>query len=141
MCAGAREKAGASPLLVTGVYTIPEVGMVGETEESLRASGVEYIVAGRVHYDHTPRGRLIGDETGLLKLLFARDDDRLLGVHIVGELATELVHIGLAAMMSGAGADLFNRACFNYPTLGDLYKLATYELYLRRHKLERERAT
>ena len=128
---GATAKADSSPLLATGVYTIPEVGMVGETEESLRASGVEYI-AGRVRYDRTPRGRLIGDETGLMKLLFRREDDRLLGVHIIGELATELVHVGQAAMLSSAGADLFNRACFNYPTLGDLYKLATYDMLLQR---------
>ena len=128
---GATAKADSSPLLATGVYTIPEVGMVGETEESLRASGVEYVV-GRVRYDGTPRGRLIGDETGLMKLLYGRDDDRLLGVHIIGELATELVHVGLAAMLSGATSDLFNRACFNYPTLGDLYKLATYDMLLRR---------
>ena len=57
---------------------------------------------------------------------------RLLGVHVVGEQATELVHIGLVAMMSGAGAELFNRTCFNYPTLGDLYKYATYEAILKR---------
>src|SRR4029450_9041579 len=84
----------------------------------------------------SPRGRLIGDETGLMKLLFGRDDHRLLGVHIIGELATELVHIGLATMLSGAGADLFNRACFNYPTLGDLYKLATYDALLQRERLQ-----
>jgi NAD(P) transhydrogenase len=122
--AGVNAKAGVVPLLPTGVYTIPEVGMVGATEESLRASGVEYLV-GRVHYDSSPRGRLIGDETGLLKLLFASNDHRLLGVHIIGELATDLVHIGLMAMLSEAGADIFNRACFNYPTLGDLYLLGT----------------
>ena len=58
---------------------------------------------------------------------------RLLGVHVVGEQATELVHIGLIAMMSGSGAELFNRTCFNYPTLGDLYKYATYEAMLK-HK-------
>jgi NAD(P) transhydrogenase len=79
-----------------------------------------------------PRGQIVGDENGLLKLIFARDDMRLLGVHVIGEQATELVHIGLVAMMSGAGAALFNRTCFNYPTLGDLYKYATYEAILKR---------
>jgi NAD(P) transhydrogenase len=128
---GATGKAGTSPFQPSGIYTIPEVGMVGETEESLRAAGVEYTV-GRARYDRTPRGRLTGDEKGLIKLLFGRNDDRLLGVHVIGETATELVHIGLAAMLTGAGAELFNRACFNYPTLGDLYKLATYDMLLQR---------
>jgi NAD(P) transhydrogenase len=82
-----------------------------------------------------PRGQIIGDESGLLKLIFGRDDMRLLGVHVVGEQATELVHIGLIAMMSTSGAELFNRTCFNYPTLGDLYKYATYEAMLKRNGL------
>jgi NAD(P) transhydrogenase len=88
-------------------------------------------VAGRARYSASPRGRLSGDETGFLKLLFQRDDLRLLGVHVIGEQATELVHIGLTAMLAGAGAELFNRACFNYPTLGDLYKYATYDALLQ----------
>ncbi len=116
----------ASPLLPTGIYTIPEASMVGETEQSLKAKGVDYVV-GRASFADNPRGRIIGDETGLLKLLFRRDDLRLLGVHVVGEQATELVHIGLIAMMREGDADLFNTACFNYPTLGDLYKSATYD--------------
>ena len=87
---------------------------------------------GRARYLDNPRGQIIGDETGLLKLIFARDDMRLLGVHVVGEQATELVHIGLVAMMSGSGAELLNRICFNYPTLGDLYKYATYDAMLKR---------
>jgi NAD(P) transhydrogenase len=74
----------------------------------------------------------------LLKLIFGRDDMRLLGVHVVGEQATELVHLGLLAMMSNSGAELFNRTCFNYPTLGDLYKYATYEAMLKRDGLVAE---
>jgi NAD(P) transhydrogenase len=109
---------------------------VGATEEALQADGVEYVV-GRARYDRNPRGRLIGDESGLLKLLFRRDDGRLLGAHVIGEQATELVHIGLTAMLTGGGADLFNRACFNYPTLGDLYKLATYDMLLQRPEFAR----
>ncbi len=120
-----------APILPTGIYTIPEASMAGETEESLGAKGVAYIV-GRARYRDNARGQIIGDENGLLKLIFARDDLRLLGVHVVGEQATELVHIGLIAMMSGSGAELFNRTCFNYPTLGDLYKYATYEAILKR---------
>ena len=120
-----------APILPTGIYTIPEASMAGETEDSLKAKGVAYVV-GRARYMDNPRGQIVGDESGLLKLIFARDDMRLLGVHVVGEQATELVHIGLVAMMSGSGAELFNRTCFNYPTLGDLYKYATYEAILKR---------
>jgi NAD(P) transhydrogenase len=120
-----------APILPTGIYTIPEASMAGETEDSLKSKGIAYVV-GRARYMDNPRGQIIGDESGLLKLIFARDDMRLLGVHVVGEQATELVHIGLVAMMSGSGAELFNRTCFNYPTLGDLYKYATYEAILKR---------
>ena len=119
-----------APILPTGIYTIPEASMAGETEESLKAKGIACVV-GRARYADSPRGQIIGDETGLLKLIFARDDMRLLGVHVVGEQATELVHIGLMTMMSNSGAELLNRTCFNYPTLGDLYKYATYEAMLK----------
>ena len=113
-----------SPLLPNGIYTIPEVSMVGETEESLKKKGIAYIV-GRANYQDNARGRIIGDQDGFLKLLFRQDDMKLLGVHIMGELATEVVHIGLVAMMCNASANLFVDACFNLPTLGMLYKTAT----------------
>jgi NAD(P) transhydrogenase len=83
----------ASGLLPTVVYTIPEVSMVGETEESLERSGVSYIV-GRAPYFSSARGRIIGDSDGFLKLLFRRDDLKLLGVHAIGEQATELILCG-----------------------------------------------
>ena len=117
-------------LLPTGIYTIPEASMVGETAASLREKGIDFIV-GRARYAEIPRGEIIGDETGFLKLLFRRDDMRLLGVHVIGEQATELVHIGLIAMLMDASAELFNRACFNYPTLGDLYKYAAYDALMQ----------
>jgi NAD(P) transhydrogenase len=120
-----------APLLPTGVYTIPEAAMVGETEESLQASGVAYI-AGRAPYTQNPRGRIIGDEAGFLKLLFRADDMRLVGVHVLGELATEVVHVGMVTILAEGTIDLLNRACFNYPTLGDLYKFATYDALLQR---------
>ena len=123
-----------APILPTGIYTIPEASMAGETEESLKEKGIGYVV-GRARYMDNPRGQIIGDENGLLKLIFSRDDMRLLGVHVVGEHATELVHIGLVAMMSNSGAELLNRTCFNYPTLGDLYKYATYEAMLKQKGL------
>ncbi len=128
---GSTFKTAIAPLLPTGIYTIPEASCAGETEESLHEKGVDFIV-GRARYADIPRGEIIGDQTGFLKLLFGRDDMRLLGVHVLGEQATELVHVGLIAMLAGGGADIFNRACFNYPTLGDLYKYATYDALVQR---------
>ena len=112
-----------SPLLPNGIYTIPEVSMIGETEESLKKQGIDYVV-GRNRYEDNARGRIIGDKEGFLKLLFRRDDMKLVGVHVMGELATEIVHIGLMAMLTGSTAQLFIEACFNVPTLGMLYKHA-----------------
>ena len=102
-----------------------------------KEKGIDYIV-GRGDYAHNPRGQIIGDKTGFLKLIFQRDNMKLLGVHVIGEQATEVVHIGLVAMMAGGGADLFLETCFNYPTLGDLYKLATVDALLKRNQLGRD---
>lgn len=124
-------KLGLTSHLATGIYTIPEASMVGETEETLQQQGVDYVV-GKAKYSENARGKIMGDEVGFVKLLFRRADMRLLGVHVLGELATEVVHIGLMAMLTESTADVFNRACFNYPTLGDLYKYATYDALLRR---------
>jgi NAD(P) transhydrogenase len=115
-----------APILPFGVYTIPEISMAGETEESLREKGVDYI-PGRAYYAANSRGQIIGDGGGLLKLLFSKDEMRLLGVHLVGEQASELVHIGLTALLTGATADLFIQTCYNYPTLSETYKYATYD--------------
>jgi NAD(P) transhydrogenase len=115
-----------SPILPNGIYTIPEVSMIGETEESAKKKGIDYLV-GRARYQENARGRIIGDQDGFLKLLFRKEDSRLIGVHIMGELATEVVHIGLMAMMCNAAAELFVDACFNTPTLGMLYKTATLD--------------
>jgi NAD(P) transhydrogenase len=117
-------------LLPTGVYTIPEIGAVGETEQSLRAAGTDYVV-GRWRMADTPRGCILGDEHGMMKLLFRKSDMRVLGVHVIGEQATETIHVGMIAMLANADAHLFSRACFNYPTLGDLYKYATYDALLK----------
>jgi NAD(P) transhydrogenase len=113
----------ASRLLPTGVYTIPEVSMAGETEESLKHAGVDY-VAGRASYGACARGRIIGDSNGFLKLLFRRADMKLLGVHVIGEQATELVHVGLIALLAEASVAVFDEVCFNIPTLSELYKVA-----------------
>jgi NAD(P) transhydrogenase len=127
---GSDLKRNLATLLPAGIYTIPEVGAVGETEESLRAAGIDYVV-GRWRAADSPRGCILGDDHGLLKLLFRRSDMRLLGVHVIGEQATETVHVGMIAMLLDGDADLFNRACFNFPTLGDLYKYATYDALLQ----------
>lgn len=124
-------KTSLAPVLPYGIYTIPEVSMAGATEESLTGDGVDY-VAGRATYAGNARGQIIGEGAGLLKLLFARDDMKLLGVHVIGEQASELVHIGLTALLTEATADLFIQTCFNYPSLSDAYKYATYDALGRR---------
>src|SRR5262249_39040840 len=91
-----RYKSEIAHILPYGIYTIPECSMAGETEESLKEKGVPY-VAGKATYASNARGHIIGDEKGFLKLLFRLDDMTLLGVHVIGELATELVHVGLTA--------------------------------------------
>ncbi len=113
-----------SPLLPNGIYTIPEISMVGETEESLKKKGVDYVV-GLARYEDNARGRIIGDKEGFLKLLYGRADMKLLGVHVIGEQATEIVHIGLMAMLTDSPAEIFVEACFNVPTLSVLYKNAS----------------
>lgn len=124
-------KTRVAPVLPYGIYTIPECSMAGETEEALQSRGVPY-VAGVARYPANARGQIIGERNGLLKLLFAADDMTLLGVHVIGEQATELVHVGLIALQQGATAQLFIDTCFNYPTLGELYKYATYDALGRR---------
>ena len=120
-------------VLPTGIYTIPEVGMVGETEQSLREQGMDYVV-GRAPYEASARGRIIGDTEGFLKLLFRRVDMKLLGVHVMGELATEIVHIGMMAMLGGHTVDAFENVCFNIPTLGVLYKVAAFDAAIHASK-------
>jgi NAD(P) transhydrogenase len=136
---GSDLKRDIAPLLPAGIYTIPEVATIGATEEALREAGTDYVV-GRCRASDTPRGLILGDEHGFLKLLFRRSDMRLLGAHVIGELATETIHVGMIAMLAEGGADLFNRACFNYPTLGDLYKYATYDAVLQVREARREKA-
>lgn len=121
-------------ILPYGIYTIPEVSMVGETEESLAKRGVDYIV-GRASYEENGRGTIIGDRIGFLKLLFRRSDMKLLGVHVIGEHASELVHVGLVAILTESDWELFDRACFNFPTLGMLYQRAAYEALARQRGL------
>ncbi|HIC61088.1 MAG TPA: Si-specific NAD(P)(+) transhydrogenase, partial [Rhodospirillales bacterium] len=120
-------------ILPYGIYTIPECSMAGKTEEELQSGNVPY-VAGRARYNANARGQIIGDEEGFLKLLYNKKDMKLLGVHVIGESASELVHVGLTAILLGADADLFIHTCYNYPTLTELYKYATYDALGQRAK-------
>jgi NAD(P) transhydrogenase len=121
-----RYKAGIARHLPIGVWTIPELSMVGETEESLRAKRRAYVV-GRCRYEHNPRGALIGERWGLLKLVFSLPEEQLLGVHMIGENACELIASGLVGMTMGATTATFIDTCFNFPSLSDMYKYATYD--------------
>lgn len=105
------------------VYSIPELSTIGETEEALEQRGASYVV-GRGNYELNPRGSILGDDRGMVKLLFDAERETLLGVHIVGLGASELVHIGQAYMASGATAAQISETLFNYPTLSDMYRHA-----------------
>ena len=110
-------------LLPFGIYTIPEISMVGRTERELTAAKVRYEV-GISRFSELARAQMIGDERGLLKLLFDPDTLRLLGVHVMGESATEIIHIGQAVLSMGGTIDYFRDTVFNYPTLAEAYKVA-----------------
>jgi NAD(P) transhydrogenase len=113
-------------LLPYGIYAIPEISMVGRTEEELTKAEVPYGV-GIAHYREIARGQLIGDETGMVKLLFHRHSRALLGVHAMGEGATELIHIGQAVMAFQGRIDYFIDTIFNYPTLAECYRVAALD--------------
>ena len=110
-------------LLPYGIYTIPEISMVGRNEDELTRDGVPY-ETGVARYREIARGQIIGDTVGMLKLLFHSESRELLGVHVIGEGATELVHIGQAVIAHGGKLDYFVDAVFNYPTLAECYKVA-----------------
>jgi NAD(P) transhydrogenase len=113
-------------LLASGIYTIPEAAACGPTEAELTASGVDVIV-GRAAYRHNARGQIIGDADGLVKLVAERATHNLRGVHLVGELATELVHVGQSAIRLGATLEHFAESVMTYPSLSSAYKLAAYD--------------
>jgi len=113
-----------------GIYAVPEMSTIGKTEEELREEGIGY-EAGVARFRETSRGHIMGLETGLLKMMFALDDRRLLGVHIVGEGATELIHIGQAVLNLKGTIDYFVENTFNYPTLAEAYKIAALDAWNR----------
>ena len=109
-----------------GIYTIPEISTVGRNEEELTQAGIPYEI-GKAQYREIARGQIIGDKTGLLKLIFHLETHELLGVHIIGEGASELVHIGQAVMAFKGTVDYFINNVFNYPTLAECYKTAAFD--------------
>lgn len=109
-----------------GIYTIPEISTVGRNEEELTEQGIPYEI-GKAQYREIARGQIIGDSTGILKLIFELDTHKLLGVHILGEGASELVHIGQAVMAFGGRVEYFINTVFNYPTLAECYKTAALD--------------
>jgi len=109
-----------------GIYTVPGMSMVGRTEEHLTRDGVPYEV-GRAPYREIARGQILGDRTGLLKLIFHRETRQMLGIHIIGAEAAELVHIGQAVLALGGPVDYFVDTVFNYPTLAECYKTAAFD--------------
>ena len=119
-------KESLSPVIPLAVYTIPEISMAGLTEDECRQQKIPYLV-GCACYANNPRGQIIGDTNGMLKLIFSPAGKKLLGVHIIGELASELIHLGAHVLADGGSIDAFIDAVYNYPTLSDSYKYAAYD--------------
>ncbi len=108
-----------------GIYAIPEISMVGATEQELTAKKIPY-ETGVARYEEIVRGQILGDSSGFFKMIFHRETRKLLGVHCIGTQATELIHIGQAVLSLGGGLDYFLDSVFNYPTLAECYKVAAY---------------
>lgn len=113
-----------------GIYAVPEISTVGLTEAGAREKGIPFEV-GIARFRETSRGHIMGLQNGMMKMLFSLDDRKLLGVHILGEGATELIHIGQAVLNLGGGIDYFVENAFNYPTLAEAYKIAALDAYNR----------
>ena len=115
-----------SELYPYGIYTIPEISMVGETEERLTEAKAPYEF-GIARYGELAKGQILGDPSGMLKLLFHRDSLKLLGVHAIGDRAAEIIHIGQAVMAYEGQVDYFVNTVFNYPTMAEAYKVAAFD--------------
>ncbi len=121
-----RYKQAVANVIPYGLYTIPEIAAVGMSEEQLRTNEIDFEI-GRASYRTNPRGQIIGDIEGFVKLLFRADDQRLLGASVVGEGAVELIHIAMACLTFEGTIDFFIQSVFNYPSLADAYKYAAYD--------------
>ena len=115
-----------APFLPLAVYAIPEISAVGLTEDECREQKIPYLV-GRSYYEENARGQIIGDMSGMIKLVFSPNDKKLLGAHIIGEQASELIHIASHVMLKSGPIDEFIDAVYNYPTLSDSYQYAAYD--------------
>jgi NAD(P) transhydrogenase len=113
-------------LIPYGIYTIPEISMVGQTEEQLTKDKIPYEI-GLARYAELAKGQMLGDEQGLLKLIFDPGSLKLLGVHVIGDRAAEIVHIGQVVLTMGGTIEYFRDAVFNYPTLAEAYKVAALD--------------
>ena len=111
-----------------GIYSVPEISTIGLTENDVKAAGLSY-ECGIAQLRETSRGQIMGVQSGLMKMIFCRDTMRLLGVHIIGEGATELIHIGQAVLNLGGKLDFFIDNIFNYPTLAEAYKVAALDAW------------
>jgi NAD(P) transhydrogenase len=115
-----------APFLPLAVYAIPEISAVGLTEDDCQTKNIPYLI-GRAYYEENARGQIIGDRSGMIKLVFSPADKKLLGAHIIGEQASELIHIASHVMLKGGPIDEFIDAVYNYPTLSDSYQYAAYD--------------
>ena len=113
-----------------GIYAVPEISTIGLTEQEVRERKIHY-ECGIARFRETSRGHIMGLQSGMMKMIFALSDQRLLGVHIVGEGATELIHIGQAVLNLGGTLDYFIQNTFNYPTLAEAYKIAALDAFNR----------
>ncbi|GHB92527.1 Si-specific NAD(P)(+) transhydrogenase [Cerasicoccus arenae] len=118
-----------------GIYTIPEVSVYGLTEEEAKQQGYECVV-GRARYVDMPRGKIMGVKRGMLKMVVDKKTERVLGVHIIGKIATELVHYGMALVDSKATIETVINRVYNMPTLHELYKYAAYNVLIEGHYLD-----
>lgn len=115
-----------APFVPLAVYAIPEVSAIGLTEDDCQTKNIAYLV-GRGYYKDNARGQIIGDMSGMIKLVFSPTDKKLLGTHIIGEQASELIHIASHVMLEGGPIDAFIDAVYNYPTLSDSFQYAAYD--------------
>lgn len=115
-----------APFVPLAVYAIPEISAIGLSEDECRKKNIPYLI-GRAYYEQNARGQIIGDMSGMIKLVFAPADKKLLGAHIIGEQASELIHIASHVMLQGGPIDSFIDAVYNYPTLSDSFQYAAYD--------------
>jgi NAD(P) transhydrogenase len=120
---GLNHRQAVPELLPYGIYTVPEISMVGRTEQQLTTARVPYEI-GIAKYDELAKGQILGDETGMLKLLFDPESLKLLGAHAIGDGAAELIHIAQSVLAFGGTIEYFRDTVFNYPTLAEAYKVA-----------------